>query len=499
MDTQSEREARRDTSPLHNSADKHVVLKQVDTTRLDPAGIQALQILTAAGYAAYLVGGAVRDNLLGTVAHDVDVACSASWEQSRDAFVAAGVRVVETGTRHGTITAYLGSDGTTPVEVTTFRVDGPYSDGRHPDSVRFVHSVQEDLARRDFTVNAMAWSAQEGLVDPFGGREDLADGVIRAVGEPSLRFEEDGLRVLRALRFASKLGFAIEPATSQAVFDCAHELDRVSQERIGAEYDGIICGQNAVSVLRTYVDVIARVVPEIGPMVGLDQHSRWHYLDVWEHCLRALELLDPAASCLVRHVTLLHDVGKPETFVQDEQGCGHFYGHEKAGSILARNVFRRLRWRSLDIDHACLLIRLHDSHIEPTARGVRRMLARIARSYSGAEEIAAQIFSELLQVKRADIAAHVPGVVSERLKQIDQIQQAYETLLEGEAVFRVRDLAVSGRDVMALGVARGPVVGWVLRQLLDRVIDERIANDRDALIQEAKRLIAEREETNPQS
>lgn len=491
MDTLSERGAGLAASPPpHGFAGRRPISSQVDPGRLDPAGLHALEVLTGAGHAAYLVGGAVRDNLMGAAPHDADVACSATWEQARDAFAAAGARVVETGVRHGTITAYLGPDGGTPVEVTTFRVDGPYTDGRHPDEVRFVGDVRQDLSRRDFTVNAMAWSPQEGLVDPFGGRGDLEAGVIRAVGEPARRFQEDGLRVLRALRFASRLGFQIEPANAEAVRWCAPELDRVSAERVGAEYDGIVCGPHAPQVLRAYPDVVGRVVPEVGPMVGLDQHSRWHCHDVWEHCLHALELLDPNASCLVRHVTLLHDVGKPECFTMDEKGCGHFYGHEKAGSVLARNIFRRLRWRSLDIDHACLLIRLHDLHIEPTERGVRRLLARISRSYSGAEEIAPQIFRELLQVKRADTAAHVPDVVEARLDQIDQVQLAFERLIEGEAVFRVRDLQVTGRDVMALGVPRGPEVGWVLRQLLDQVINDRVPNSRPELIQEAARLVA---------
>jgi tRNA nucleotidyltransferase (CCA-adding enzyme) len=463
-------------------------LHEIRAQDLPAHAILAVSLLHDAGFEAYLVGGIVRDALLGKPAHDADVATSATWEEVRDVFSARGYSVLETGTRHGTVTVLLGEGGQNPVEITTFRVDGAYSDGRHPDEVRFVRNIGDDLARRDFTINAMAWSQESGLIDLFGGREDLAHGIIRAVGDPEKRFSEDGLRVLRALRFASRLKFRIEPATREAVLKCAPELRGVSEERIGAEYDGLIAGDGAVEVLREYASVIGTVIPEIVPMFGFEQHSRWHIYDVWEHCLHTLKALDPDASLLLRHVALLHDIGKPESFTLDESGNGHFFGHERAGAIDARSVFRRLRWRSLDIDHACTLIKYHDRHIEPNRRGVTRMLARLGRSYAGADEIATELFRELLTLKRADINAHAPATVEARLVQVDEVERAFEQTMKENCVFRVRDLAISGRDVIACGVSRGPQVGFILRELLDRVIDGSLENSREALLGEAHKL-----------
>ena len=441
-----------------------------------------LDVLNGAGHDAYLVGGFVRDAVRGVRAHDVDIACAAPWETTKRLLVAHGYTVIETGVRHGTISVLTGEAGEHPVEITTFREDGAYSDGRHPDGVRFVSSVEDDLARRDFTINAMAWNPARGLVDPFGGRDDLARGVIRAVGDPTTRFREDGLRVLRGMRFASKLGFEVEPGTAVAIHDCADALDVVAPERKGVEFDGLVAGPHAPEVLRAYTDVVTRMLPEIAPMVGFDQNSRWHVYDVWEHCLHALELLDPSASLIVRYATLLHDIGKPETYTIDEHGHGHFYGHEQAGAITARSVFRRLRWRSIDMDHACVLIRVHDRHIEATRRGVLRTLARLGRSYIGADAIVTSMFRELLQLKRADTAAHAPSTVEARLEQLDEVERVFEQVLAERDVFLVRDLAVTGRDVMACGVPRGPEVGAILRDLLGCVVDGTLPNDREALL-----------------
>lgn len=463
----------------------HPTRDDVDASLVPPYALRALSILERAGHEAFLVGGLVRDALLGRPAHDADVASSATWQEAARAFRAAGCDVIETGVKHGTVTAFV--DGHA-VEVTTFRVDGAYSDGRHPDSVRFVTRVEDDLSRRDLTINAMAWNPKRGLVDPFGGRGDLALGVVRAVGQPDVRMAEDALRVLRALRFSAHLGFSIEPATAQAVLDHAPELAGVAAERVGVEFGGIVEGPYAPGVLRAFLPAVSVVVPELARMAGFDQHSRWHCFDVWEHCLHALELLDPAASGLVRHATLLHDVGKPECYTRDEAGHGHFYGHEEAGARVARSIFRRLRWRSLDIDRACLLIRVHDHRVEPTDRGVRRMLSRIANAYSGADAQAESIFEELLMLKRADVAAHAPGCVARREAELDEVERAFDRVVAQRQVFRVRDLAVSGRDVMSLGVAWGPEVGRILKTLLSQVIDGKLENDRATLLTRARAL-----------
>ena len=464
---------------IASPAPKPSVAASVEPSRVPAYAQEALDVLLDAGKQAFLVGGFVRDALRGVDAHDVDMTTDALWYQTRDIFIERGYHVVETGARHGTVTVFVGGR---PVEITTFRTDGTYSDHRRPDSVRFVRNVEDDLARRDFTVNAMAWSPAVGLVDPFGGRADLEDHLIRAVGDPDRRFEEDALRVLRGVRFASKLGFAVEEETSASMHDHGSDLAHVAIERIAAEYDGIVQGPGAVAALRSYADVAAYAVPAIIPMIGFDQRSKWHCYDVWEHCLHALELVDPSASLIVRHVVLLHDVGKPSTFTLGTDGRGHFYGHEEQGSKLARKIFTALRWRSTDIDHACSLIRLHDYRIDPSPRGVRRVLARLARAFPGAEAQAPKLFEELLQVKRADTLAHEPGCVAKRLGEIERVNATFQELLNNDAAFCLRDLKVSGADVIALGVPQGPAVGRVLRKLLAEVIDGNLANEREELL-----------------
>lgn len=455
------------------------VAPTVNPSCVPPYAQEALGVLLDAGKQAFIVGGFVRDALRGAAPHDVDMTTDALWYQTRDIFIERGYQVVETGARHGTVTVFVGGR---PVEITTFRTDGTYSDHRRPDSVRFVRNVEDDLARRDFTVNAMAWSPEVGLVDPFGGRADLEAGLIRAVGDPERRFEEDALRVLRGVRFASKLGFSVEEETGDAMHAHGADLAHVAIERIAHEYDGIVQGPGAATALRSWADVAAYAVPAIIPMIGFDQHSKWHCYDVWEHCLHALELVDPAAPPIVRHVALLHDVGKPSTFSMGSDGRGHFYGHEEQGSRLARKIFSTLRWRSVDIDRACCLIRMHDYRIDPSERGVRRVLSRLSHAYAGAEAEADLLFEELLQVKRADTLAHEPGCVAKRLGEIDRVASVYRAVIDSQAAFRLRDLAVSGSDLVAAGIPQGPAIGRTLRRLLSEVIDGRVANEREALM-----------------
>ena len=455
------------------------IASTVDPSCVPAYAQEALSVLLDAGKQAFVVGGFVRDALRGAPPHDVDMTTDALWYQTRDIFIERGYHVVETGARHGTVTVFVGGR---PVEITTFRTDGTYSDHRRPDSVRFVRNVEDDLARRDFTVNAMAWSPTAGLVDPFGGRADLEAGLVRAVGDPDRRFEEDALRVLRGVRFASKLGFLVEEETGAAMRAHGSDLSHVAIERIASEYDGIVQGPGAATALRTWADVAAYAVPAIIPMIGFEQHSKWHCYDVWEHCLHALELVDPAAPPIVRHVVLLHDVGKPSTFTMGSDGRGHFYGHEEQGSRLARAIFSTLRWRSVDVDRACTLIRMHDYRIDATERGVRRMLARLSRSYAGADAEAGALFEELLQVKRADTLAHEPSCVAKRLGEIERVAEVYREVAASQAAFRLRDLAIGGEDLIAAGIPQGPAVGRTLRKLLGEVIDGHLPNERAALL-----------------
>jgi tRNA nucleotidyltransferase (CCA-adding enzyme) len=475
-------DARRQAQPRPSQAPTaRTVARDVRPSQVPAYAYEALSVLLEAGKQAFVVGGFVRDALRGVPAHDVDVATDALWYQTREIFAERGYRVVETGVRHGTVTVFIGGR---PVEITTFRSDGTYSDHRRPDTVRYVRDVEDDLARRDFTVNAMAWSPNGGLRDPFGGRDDLAAGVVRAVGDPDRRFEEDALRLMRGVRFASKLGFSVEKGTAEAIHRHVGDLAYVASERIAVEYDGIVCGPGAVAALRAYPDVVCAAAPPIREMVGFDQHSVWHSYDVWEHCLHALDALEPEAGPLVRHVTLLHDMGKPGTFTMGPDRRGHFYGHEELGARMARKVFADLHWRAADVGRAATLVQLHDYRIDPTPRGIRRILARLSRAFAGAEAEAGELFVQLLQVKRADTLAHAPGCVERRLEELAQLRAVYEGLLLEEAVFCLRDLAVGGADVVAAGVAPGPEVGRTLRRLLSAVVDGRLPNDRDVLLVE---------------
>ncbi|MBR2836333.1 MAG: HD domain-containing protein [Coriobacteriales bacterium] len=439
----------------------------------------AFDVLTSANKQAYVVGGFIRDAVMGSGAHDIDMATDALWYQTREIFESKGFPTVGTGVKHGTVTVLIKGH---PVEITTFRSDGTYSDHRRPDRVRFVRSIEEDLARRDYTINALAWNPKDGLVDPYGGRDDIEQGIIRAVGDPGKRFNEDALRILRGVRFCSQMGFSIEDETSQAIHAHVDDIDHVAVERVSVEYDSIVCGKNAVNALRSYVDVVSKVIPAVSRMVGFDQRSTWHVYDVWEHCLHALDALEKDSSKLVKHVTLLHDIGKPQCFTVGEDGRGHFYGHEEHGARLVRAAFKRLRWRATDIAIAGVLVAQHDHHIEPTERGVRRMLARLARAYPGAEEYAPKMFEDLLSIKRADTLAHAPICTERRLEEIDKVEATYLALEEQSRAFSIRDLSVNGGDVIALGVAPGPAVGHILKRALNAVIEGDVRNEREALL-----------------
>ncbi|WP_455136824.1 CCA tRNA nucleotidyltransferase [Thermophilibacter sp.] len=439
-----------------------------------------LDALEAAGFEAWVVGGWVRDALLGRPGHDVDVTTSAPWRETARVLRATGAAVHETGAAHGTVTAVL--DGR-PVEVTTYRVEGRYSDRRHPDEVRFVTDVRADLARRDFTVNAMAFHPARGLLDPFGGEKDLAARVIRAVGEPRRRFEEDALRVLRAVRFACRLGARIEPATQAALEACAGELAGVASERVGQELDGILATGRAAWALRHEFAVLAAAVPELAPMAGFDQRSPYHAYDVLEHTARvcagveAFSGGEPGAA--LRWAALLHDVAKPACYSEDVSGRGHFFGHPEEGARVARRVMGRLAIPGEVTRAASALVLLHDFVIRPTAPSMRRMLVELEAAAPGQ---ARQLAFSLLDLKRADAVAKAPGCRA-YATELDEMAAVLRGELAAGAVWRVRDLAVGGADVIReRGVEPGPGVGMVLAQLLAAVMDGELPNERKELL-----------------
>ena len=409
------------------------------------------------------MGGAVRDRLLGRAPGDWDVTTSALPEEVSALFAP---HALPTGLRHGTVT--VKPEGVPGVEVTTYRRDGAYSDCRRPDSVEFTASLTEDLARRDFTVNAMALDLRGALADPFGGGEDLKRGLLRAVGEPEKRFGEDALRILRGLRFAARLGFSIEAGTDRALRACAPLLERIAPERVREELTGILCGPYAETVLRSYPDVLGVVLPEIAPSVGFDQRSVYHCYDVWEHTARAVGAA-PSAPVL-RWTMLLHDLGKPDTFFLDGEGRGHFYGHWRKSAEYAGAILDRLRFDRRSRDLILTLVERHDCELPLSEKSVRKNLARY-----GEEAVRA-----LLAVKRADNLAQAPEY-RDRQVLIGQWEDLLNLVLQEGACFSLRQLAVRGGDLTALGL-RGPAVGRVLQALLDQVLDGKLPNDREILL-----------------
>lgn len=422
---------------------------------------EILRRLESAGYEAWCVGGAVRDSLLGREPGDWDVTTNALPETVLTLFAP---RAIPTGLQHGTVTV----GGGRGVEVTTYRRDGEYLDNRHPSEVLFTGSLKEDLARRDYTMNAIAMDLRGEISDPWEGRRDLAAGLIRAVGEPSARFHEDGLRIMRGLRFASRFGFTIEPATCAAIHGCAPLLKNIAAERLYVEMTGILCGDHAADILLEYPDVFGVFLPEILPCVGFDQRSRYHCFDVWEHTARAVEAVP--TEPILRWTMLLHDLGKPETFTVGEDGAGHFYGHGKASLRIAEEVTRRLRFDNRSRKLIMTLVERHDIDLALSPRSIRRNLCRYGE----------EMLRYLLRVKRADNLAQ-----AEEFRGRQELISQWETMLDMEILsgncFSLKQLAVKGDDLVALG-AKGKTVGEILERILELVIEEKLPNDRAVIL-----------------
>ncbi len=435
-----------------------------------PQGVRTVaDILERGGFEAWLVGGCVRDHLLGRLPKDYDIATNASVHQTIAAF--DGFRVIETGVKHGTVTIL--SDGM-PIEVTTFRIDGSYSDGRHPDNVSFTPDIREDLSRRDFTINAIAYSPERGYTDLFGGVNDLDARIIRCVGDPSKRFHEDALRILRALRFASVLGFEIEPETARAVHECRGLLSRIALERITQELFGILCGDKAADVLRAFPDVIEQILPPCGEMVGFEQHNPHHDCDVWEHTLRVVDACPKER--VLRLAALLHDVGKPGCFTKDENGVGHFYGHAARGGEIAQGIFREcLRTDKQTSEQVIALVASHDEPLPPERKIIRRRLAKYGE----------ELLRQLIALNRADMMGQA---TRERLPELDEAESILDSLVEENACISMKSLAVKGGDLMSMGIPKGPLIGRILTALLSEVCSERLENTPDALRERAMQL-----------
>lgn len=442
-----------------------------------PAGARhIIHTLESFGHKAYLVGGCVRDLLMGRKPHDWDICTSATPDEMKKCF--AWCKTIDTGLQHGTITVVLYDE---LYEVTTFRVDGVYSDGRHPDDVQFTPNLAEDLSRRDFTINAIAMTANGLLFDPYGGEQDIHEKRIRCVGDPSERFDEDGLRIMRAMRFASVFGFEIEQNTAAAIHDRAGNLGRIAPERINAELSKMLMGKGILDVLLSYSDIMTYIIPELAPCVGFDQKNKYHQYTVYEHIAHAVSNAD-YDDLTVKIALLLHDIGKPCCVTEDENGR-HFYGHGVFSRDLAEQVLTRLRFDNKTKHDVLELVLYHDATMDPTVKVVRRWLNRI-----GPEQ-----FERLLRIRIADILAHAEGTQESRIERWSGLRTLFTAVIAEQQCFALKDLAVNGRDMMRIGIPEGPEVGAMLRKLMNLVLDGDAPNERCHLIGLATHMKAEEE------
>ena len=426
-----------------------------------------LLMLEKAGFEAYLVGGSVRDMLMGRETGDTDITTNATPAQVKEVF--RECKVIDTGLRHGTVTVIMNH---TPTEITTYRTESGYSDGRHPDSVQFTASLRQDCARRDFTVNAVCMNADGEIVDFYGGAQDIENRIIRCVGDPRRRFEEDALRILRGVRFARTLGFEIEENTKKAIFDCKDLLKGISAERIYTELLKLLCGKNAKQVLLEYTEILAVFMPEIMALKGFLQHNPHHIYDVLEHTAVAVENTPPIPQ--LRLAALLHDFGKPHTFTVDEKGVGHFYGHGDVSREIAKKILHRMKVSNEDYSLIHHLVYYHDVHIELTEKAVRRALNKHGR----------ERLQLLLMLKRADNKGQNTRDF-DRTAEYDRLQRLIDEALAKQQCFSLKQLAVNGSDLRRAGISPSKEMGDILNRLLEMVINGETENSRDVLIEKA--------------
>lgn len=431
-----------------------------------------LDTLSGAGFEAYIVGGCVRDCALGLVPDDWDITTNALPMQVKELFR----RTVDTGLQHGTITVMIGDSS---YEVTTYRTDGDYSDGRHPDNVTFVSSLEEDLKRRDFTINAMAYNDSEGLIDLFGGCDDLKNGVIRCVGNADDRFSEDALRMLRAVRFAAKLGYAMDPSIYGSIKKHAKTLSKVSAERITTELTKLLVSDHPEMIKDAYETGLTAVFfPEFDIAMNTPQNHIHHCYNVGEHIIESVRV--SKNDRIVRFAMLLHDIAKPAVITTDEEGITHFYSHQTVGEKMAGEILRRWKLDNDTIRRVCRLVRHHDA-----GKGAVITPAFTRKVVSVMDDD----FERLLEVIRADILAQSLYMREEKLRTIDEMKEQYLTIVsKGECCF-MKDLAVNGRDLMDIGFKPGPFMGEVLDKLLESVIEEPSLNDRDLLLKKASAFL----------
>lgn len=434
----------------------------------------AINLLQSAGFEAYAVGGCVRDSLLGKTPNDWDITTSAKPEDMKSVF--ADFHCIDTGIKHGTVTVVIDGE---PLEITTFRLDGEYEDNRHPKSVTFTSNLGADLGRRDFTVNAMAYSKKTGTVDLFGGQNDLKNKIIRCVGDPDRRFNEDALRILRALRFASALDFEIEEKTAQSLLKNRALLGNISEERIAKELLKLVCGKGAKRILTDFAPVLFEILSELQPMYKNSHDNPHHCYDIYEHTLIAVENIDPEPT--LRFAMLLHDCGKPAVKKFDENGVAHFYGHQRISAEISAQILARLKVSNKFRDEILFLVSNHDRwELYENTEKMPRYLSKF-----GLDGVL-----NLLKVMRADVLAQSPEY-RYRLDQIADAEEIAKNLAAQKPCLSLSELQINGRTLMDIGIPQGRKLGAVLAQLLDEVIDGVTKNTQEALTTRAREIYSE--------
>ncbi|MBO4904103.1 MAG: CCA tRNA nucleotidyltransferase [Lachnospiraceae bacterium] len=445
-----------------------------------PANVRTIiKKLQDAGYEAYAVGGCVRDSVLGRVPNDWDITTNALPEQVKKLFR----RTIDVGIEHGTVKVMIGNDG---YEITTYRIDGAYEDNRHPKEVTFTPDLREDLRRRDFTINAMASSEKTGLVDLFGGLDDLKNRVIRAVGDPYERFDEDALRILRALRFSAVFDFDIEEGTKKAIKDLAGNLANISAERIRQELEKLICSDHPGRLRDAYDLGVTKVIfPEWDMMTECEQETPHHFTNVGDHTIAALEYivknfpdLDEKDDRILRIATVLHDIAKPAKKFRGEDGADHFTGHPAEGVAMAENFLRRLKYDNDTIKRVKKLVRYHDDTPKLTYPRVRRFIVDVEVSN----------MDNLMRLKYADLYAHTDYMFEEKLGKIETLDKMYGEIMKNNDCLSIGSLAVGGSDLIAMGIPAGPAIGKALSELLEAVLDDPLLNDREKLLDRVRRI-----------
>ena len=432
----------------------------------------AVKMLIDSGFEAGVVGGCIRDALMNKIPHDWDICTSATPNEIQSVF--HNFKQLAVGLKHGTVVIFINDE---EIEITTYRIDGTYSDGRRPDTVSFTRNLVEDLSRRDYTQYAIFFNESVGIIDPFNGVSDIERKIIRCVGDANKRLREDALRILRGIRFASNLGFIVEESTKTAMLKNKELLINISQERIAVEFIKILQGKNAINILDEFQEIILCIIPEIKSMIGFEQNNPYHCYDVWKHTLITINNVD---ELILKLTMFFHDIGKINCYRIDTQGIGHFYGHADESTRIASEIFKRMKLTTSelisknDIKNVIQLIKYHDIVIKPQKKSIRKILSKLDGNISQ--------FQRLLSVKKADILAQNPDKALIRLGEIDSIQKIFNEVIEENICITLKKLAINGKDLIDIGIPAGEKIGKILNQLLEDVLAENLSNEKESLL-----------------